>query len=90
MTHTPNLNLKTIKEIEAEIKVKGGILDPEMLKAKLFEHKKNNDPNHTVAEPSKLNPETEIFTESDPDEIKIRKSIEEKFSHNKKNKNQPL
>ncbi|MBK8551966.1 MAG: hypothetical protein IPL53_13220 [Ignavibacteria bacterium] len=41
-------------------------------------------------EVSKLNPEIEILTTSDPDEEKIRKAIEDKFSLNKKNKNQPL
>lgn len=41
-------------------------------------------------EVSKLNPEIELLTTSDPDEEKIRKGIEDKFAVNKKNKNQPL
>lgn len=39
---------------------------------------------------SKLNPEIEVLTKSDPDEEKFRKAIEDKFALNKKNKNQPL
>lgn len=90
MNYASNLNLKSPVELENEIISNGMKLTPELLKEKLKKLEAEEKFDENEDKPSKLNPEMEILSESDPEEIKIRKAIEDKFSHNKKNKNQPL
>lgn len=53
-------------------------------------NEKEKDSNEKDEEVSRLNPESEILTEKDPDEIIILPNEDLKKTFNRKNKNQPL